>query len=338
MKIVAFADPYISADAIRDGLTTLTDSGMDLTVKTWPIETIEALQEINLEVEKHGPNGIDIPAELSEAAKEADILITQFTPIGADLINDCPNLKLIGVMRGGTENVDDDAAGQRNIPILNAPGRNARAVAEFAVGLILAETRNIARTHAAMKEGIWLKEFPNSSYVPEVENRQIGVVGAGAIGQLVMKFLHAMGAKCVYYDPYVTDCEYGTASESLEDLIETSDVITIHSRLSKATHHLISANLIKTMKPEAVVVNTARSGLIDESALLDALESKAIMGAAIDTFDDEPLPRDSRWLKLDNVTLTSHLAGTTEDAFLKSPKILAARILDHVNEGGVNGS
>lgn len=330
MKVLAIADPYISADDLADGLSELDSH--EITVMSWDVGTVEELQEINLAIEKEGPHGVPLPDDLHEAARTAEILIVQFAPIGAELIKECPDLKVIGVMRGGTENVDADAADAAGITVINAPGRNARAVAEFTVGMILGETRNIARTHKAMKDGVWLKEFPNSDYIPEIEDRTIAVIGAGAIGQLVMKFLSGMDARCLFYDPHVESSEYGERVESLEELVGMADVVTIHSRLSSETRHLIDRDILASMKPSAVIVNTARSGLIDEKALLDALESRAIAGAAIDTFDDEPLPHDSRWLTLDNVTLTSHLAGTTKDAFLKSPRIVARRIIDHLEK------
>ena len=184
-----------------------------------------------------------------------------------------------------------------------------------------------------MRRHVWLKEFPNlDSGIRELENLTVGIVGAGAIGQLVMKFLSGMDATCVYYDPYTAGCEYGTKLDDLAELVRVSDIISIHSRLTSDNHHLISAELIAQMKPSAILVNTARSGLVDEEALVDALRRRAIMGAAIDTFDVDPLPEDSPWLGLDNVTLTSHLAGSTLDAFHKTPAMLSARILDHLGQ------
>lgn len=333
MKIVAIADPYIPEPMLTEGLATLREAGHDVSVLAWEgADTIEKLQQINLDVEQHGPGGVDLPGPLQDAIRGAEVVITQFAPIGADLIGSCPDLKIIGVLRGGTENVDHEAARARGIPIINTPGRNARAVAEFTVGMILAETRNIARTHAKMMEGQWFKDFPNAGQVPELEGKTVGLVGAGNIGQLVMTFLSVFGVTCQYYDPYLDHCEHGTKVEDLDDLVSTSDIVAIHSRLTPENHHLIDARRIGLMKPSAVLINTARSGLVEEEALLDALEAGKIMGAAIDTFDVEPLPADSRWLTLDNVTITSHLAGTTRDAFVKTPIMLSARLLDAIGK------
>lgn len=327
MRILAIADAYIPLDMLQDGTAALVEAGHDVTYVEWETASIEKLQEVNLLVEQNGPNGVDLPEQIADRVRQSDIVITQFAPIGAELISSSPDLKIIGVLRGGTENVDGEAASKAGIAVLNTAGRNARAVAEFTVGMILAETRNIARTHAAMREHVWLKDFPNGDAIPELEGRTIGLVGAGAIGQLVMKFLTGMDARCQFYDPYQESSEYGTKVDSLEDLVSTSDVVTIHSRLTPDNHHLVSREMLALMKPNAILVNTARSGLVDEEALLETLREGRIAGAAIDTFDDEPLPEGSEWMALENVTITSHLAGTTRDAFVKTPKMLSARLL-----------
>lgn len=332
MKVLAIADAYIPLDMLRDGTTALVEAGHDVTYVEWETASIEKLQEVNLLVEQRGPNGVDLPESIVEKVRESDIVITQFAPIGAELIESSPNLKVIGVLRGGTENVDSAAAERAGIAVFNTAGRNARAVAEFTVGMILAETRNIARTHAAMRDHVWLKDFPNGDAIPELEGRTIGLVGAGAIGQLVMKFLSGMDARCVFYDPYQASSEYGEKVDRLDELMATSDIVTIHSRLTPENHHLVSRQMLALMKPSAVLVNTARSGLVDEEALLEALREKRIAGAAIDTFDVEPLASDSEWMKLDNVTITSHLAGSTRDAFVKTPRMLSERLLASLAE------
>ncbi len=327
MKILAIADAYIPADMLREGTQALVSAGHDVEVVSWGPPIVEELQEVNLEVEQNGPNGVVLPEELQEQIRAAEVVITQFAPLSDALIESSPGLKAIGVMRGGIENVDSEAARRRGVPIFNTQGRNARAVAEFAVGMILAETRNIARTHTAMRQHIWLKDFPNSADIPELEGRTVGVVGAGAIGQLVMKFLTAFDAKCIFYDPYTSSSDYGERVEDLDELLALSDIVTIHSRLTPDNHHLLDGRRLALHKPSAILVNTARSGLVDEQALISALQRHAIMGAAIDTFDEEPLPADSPWMSLDNATITSHLAGSTQDAFRKTPRLLSERLL-----------
>lgn len=328
MKILAIADAFIPLDMLTEGTRELADAGHDITYVEWESESIEKLQEVNLEVEQHGPNGVALPSDIADQIREAEVVITQFAPLGREVLSSSPNLKIVGVLRGGTENVDAEAAKAAGITVLNTGGRNARAVAEFTVGMILAETRNIARTHAAMTDHVWLKDFPNSDNIWELEGRTVGFIGAGNIGQLVMRFLKGMDMNCQFYDPYLESSEYGTKVESLEELVSTSDVVTIHSRLTEENHHLVGEKLLNLMKPTAVLVNTARSGLVDEKALLTALREGKIQGAAIDTFDEEPLAKDSEWMSLPNVTITSHLAGSTRDAFAKTPKMLSKKLLE----------
>lgn len=333
MDVLVIADAYLPVAAVTEGTAALVEAGHQVNIQAWGPATAEELQEINLAVEQRGANAVELPVELQQQVRAADVVITQFAPIGTKLIESAPRLKYIGVMRGGVENVDQAAADARGVVVVNTPGRNARAVAEFTIGLIIAETRNIARTHAAMRQHVWLKDFPNAGQIRELENRVLGVIGAGAIGELVMRFAAAMGMKCQFYDPYRQASDHGVKVDDLARLMSSSDVVSIHSRLVPETHHLVSAEMLALMKPTAVLVNTARSGLVDEQALLVALQENRIMGAAIDTFDIEPLPADSPWLSLENVTITSHLAGTTLDAFSKTPRLLCMRLLSIWEKG-----
>jgi D-3-phosphoglycerate dehydrogenase len=193
--------------------------------------------------------------------------------------------------------------------------------------LLFAEIRNIARSHAALKQAEWRKEFPNSAAIPEVYGKTIGIVGYGNIGRMVAGYLQAFGARIVFYDPFVTGTTEGVESLSLEELLRQSDIVSLNLRLSEETFHLIGAKELALMKPSAVLVNTSRSGVIDQAALVDALQRKQIMGAALDVFDVEPLPADDPLLQLDNVTLTAHLAGSTIDAFTNSPKLFVERFI-----------
>lgn len=331
MKIYAIADALIDEKMVVAGLAPLAEDH-ELEIGSWCTHSVEELQLINLKVEQDGANAVEISDDIVEKIGQADVVLTQFCPIGRTAIEAASNLKIIGVLRGGTENVDHDAAKERGIAVVNTPGRNAQAVAEFTVGLILAETRNIARTHTAMRDGIWLKDFPNAGQIPEIDGRTVGIVGAGEIGSLVMRFLTGMGAKCQFYDPMVDESPYGQKVDELAELVREADVLSLHARLSKETYHMISADLIRSMKPTAVFINTARSGLVDEEALIAALHDNSIMGAAIDTFDVEPLDDNSPWLELNNVTLTSHLAGSTVDAFRKSPLLILPRILQEIEK------
>ncbi len=326
MKLVAISDHYIPHDIMKRGLASLEAMGVDVEVRRWEHETLVELQEANLAVEQGGPDAVSLPSELFENLDDVEILVSQFTPIPTQMIEAATSLKVIGVLRGGVENIAVGLATKRGVSVLNTPGRNARAVAECTLGLILTEVRNLARSHACLMRGEWRREFANGMAIPELNEKTVGLVGYGAIGRLVAHYLEAFGSRILAFDPY---CQGDSAPAELVDLptlMKESDVVSLHARLSPETQHLIGAAELAMMKPTAILVNTARSGLIDEKALVEVLQQKKIMGAALDVFDEEPLPSDSPMLELDNVTITPHLAGSTIDAFLNSPKMMAGHL------------
>lgn len=330
MKIIAFGDNLITPEMLKAGLKQFEKNGDSVEIRDWSHDTVEDLQNDNIKIEQEGANAIEITnQDLLSGIENFDMIITQFMPIGKKIIDRAKNLKYIGVLRGGTENIDNTYAENKGIKVINTAGRNARAVAEFTVGMIISETRNIARTNAKMHEDIWFKDFPNKDNIPEIGGKTIGIIGFGHIGQLVAKFLSSFDAKIIFYDPYVKKTNLTVKKvDSIAYLIRHSDIITIHMRATKETLHIIDEDMFDLMKPSAYFINTARSALVDEKALIAALKEGRIAGAAIDTFDEEPLPADSEFLNLKNATLTSHLAGSTADAFKNTPKLFAQRFID----------
>lgn len=180
----------------------------------------------------------------------------------------------------------------------------------------MAEIRNIARAHANLAAGRWKRSYDNSDEIPELEGRTVGLVGYGAVGRLVAGFLRAFGCRIIAFDPYCREADVEIVG--LEELLARADIVSIHARLTEESRHLIGEKELALMKRSAILVNTARSGLVDEKALIKALREKRIMGAALDVFDTEPLPQGHELLMLGNVTLAPHLAGSTIDAFRKS--------------------
>jgi len=311
---------------MQKGLAELADQNIEVEVRHWAHPTLVALQEANLVLEQGGPEAITLPREITDNVDDFDMIVVQFAPVSRQLIEAASQLKLIGVLRGGTENVDVSFATGRGITVMNTPARNARAVAEGTMGMILAEIRNIARAHARLMGGVWGRSSPNSDAIPELYGMTVGLVGYGAVGRLVAGYLEAFGSKIIAHDPFPPDDPAPAVMVDLETLMSESDVVSIHARLIEETHHLIGKKALSLMKPSAVLVNSARSGLIDEEALVEALTERRIMGAALDVFDTEPLPADHPLLKLDNVTLTPHLAGSTRGAFRYSPDLLAGHL------------
>ena len=302
----------------------LKDYGNDIVVGDWE-PNWEKLQYRRLEVEKQGPEIETVPELVAQAGSDAELLAGLFVPVSSKVFDAMPNLKIVGVSRAGLENVNVAEATKRGVLVFNVQGRNAHAVSDFAVGMMLAECRNIARAHNSIKNGTWRKTFENSATVPELTGRNVGIIGFGYIGRLVAQKLSGFNMNRMVFDPYTSEediREAGCTKVDLETLMRESDFVTLHARLTESNKNMIGKKEIALMKPTAYLINTGRAGLVDQKALAAALKDKKISGAALDVFTTEPIPEDSDFLKLDNVTLTTHLAGTTADALGNSPSLL----------------
>lgn len=289
----------------------------ELVYDEWGDPDEVAFRSILLDIEKKGPDAVEIPTDFFAAQKDAAFVMGTFTPFAEKSVNELTGTKVIGTMRAGLENVDVKACTARGIAVLNANGRNADAVSDFAVGMMLSEARNIARSYYMMKTGTWATKFSNSKNIPDMREKTVGLVGFGQIGSRVAEKLSGFHMNIICYDPFVSEelaAKYNTKLVSKEELFEKADFISVHARLTPETEHMIGKEDIARMKPTAYFINTARSGLVDYDALLEALQQGKIAGAALDVFDQEPLPQDSPWLQLENVTLTSHIAGQTKDS------------------------
>lgn len=285
----------------------------------------QKLQARRLEVEKRGPEIEEVDTLIKEEGKDAELLAGLFIPISSKVFDAMPKLRIAGVSRAGLENVNVKEATKRGVLVFNIEGRNAEAVSDFAIGLMLSECRNIARAHFAIKNRQWRKEFSNSDWVPELKGKNVGIVGFGYIGRLVAQKLTGFGVNRMVYDPFVNPEDVraaGCIPVDKEALFRDSDFVTLHARMSESTKNLVGEKELAAMKPTAYLINTARAGLIDEKALITALGEGRIAGAGLDVFLDEPLKPESPFLTLDNVTLSTHIAGTTKEALTRSPEIL----------------
>ena len=327
MKLVGIGDLFIPEEYIKSGMDFLKEKDIEVSTVEWKLSGFDELQNINLLVEQGGREDFCSPDYICEAVKDADIIITQFFPIGKELIDKCSNLKYIGVLRAGYENVNLEYAQSKGIKVFNTVGRNAHAVSDFAIGVMIAEARNIARGHFGIKNGEWIREYPNSDSIPDFSGKTVGLVGYGEIGRLVAKKLSGFDVNVMVYDPYYKGNAINTVS--LEKVMAESDFISLHARLTKENEHMIGKKEISLMKKTAYLINTSRSGLVDEQALYDALKNNKIAGAALDVFDVEPPAKDYPLVTLPNVTLTPHMAGGSKDAFLNTPKLLAKGIADY---------
>jgi D-3-phosphoglycerate dehydrogenase len=269
--------------------------------------------------------------EVVAQVADASIVVTQLAPFSAGIMDRLPNLRMIAVSRGGPVNIDKAAARRRRILVVNTPGRNASAVAEFTLGAILAETRLITRGHEALRRGEWRGDLYRADLTGrELSEMTVGVIGYGHIGTKVVRILKAFGCRILVCDPYVElsvdDVRDDVVRVSLDRVLAESDVVTLHARVTEETRGFIGAEQFAAMKTGAYFVNTARGALVDYPALTEALKSRHLRGAAIETFGVEPVPADWELLQLDNVTLTPHIAG----ASVKTIKFAAEAVAEEV--------
>ena len=247
---------------------------------------------------------------------DADILVTQLAPMSRGMLERLPKLKMIAVSRGGPVNIDMQAARDHGVLVVNTPGRNASAVAEFTLGAILAETRKIRVGHEALRAGTWRGDLYRADVTGrELNELTVGVIGYGNIGTKVVKLLLAFGAKVLVNDPYIQlapeDAAAGVELVSFDRIIADSDVVTLHPRVTEETRGLMNAAAFAAMKPGALFVNTARGPLCDYDALYTALTEGRLGSAMLETFAVEPVPADWPLMQLPNVTLTPHIAGAS---------------------------
>jgi len=256
------------------------------------------------------------PDEVLGYVRDSEIVVTHLAPFSAKMLDRLPKLKLIAVSRGGPVNIDMGSARARGVLVVNTPGRNASAVAEFTIGAIIAETRLITRGHDALRKGVWRGDLYRADLTgDEISQMTIGVIGYGHIGTKVVRLLKAFGAKILVADPYVQlsaeDARDGVGLVSLEELLRESDVVTLHARVTPETRGFIGREQFAAMRRGAYFINTARGPMVDYDALTDALKSGRLRGAMLETFAVEPTPADLELLRLENVTLTPHIAGAS---------------------------
>ncbi|MET7796608.1 2-hydroxyacid dehydrogenase [Streptomyces decoyicus] len=285
-------------------------------------------------MEREGPAAVPVPAEIVEALGDAEVLAVHFAPVSRAVLEAAPKLRAVCVARTGLENVDLPAATERGIAVVPVFGRNASAVAELALGLMLTEARDIARADASVKAGGWRKDFGGPGH--EVGGSTVGLVGMGHVGRELTRRLRGFGARILVHDPYLPDAviaEHGALRADLDTVFLESDFVQVLARLTSETERFIGRREFALMKHTAFFINTARSRLVDTDALYEALATGSIAGAGLDVHDQEPLPADSPWRALDNVTLTTHYAGDTVTTNLRSAH-LVARSIDELARTG----
>jgi len=296
--------------------------------------------------------------ELCEKVESTDILLVGYENISRRVVESAKNLKLIGVSRSNPINVDMETVNQKKIPVLHTPGRNSIAAAEFTIGLMLSQARNIGKGDQSLRNGkytgkplqdvfqvnptrdlIW--NIDGDSPYTHLRGRELngcilGLIGLGNVAVRVATIAKAFGMQVITYSPdrdAERARELGITRVSLDRLLSESDFISIHCSVTQETRALLGNEEFKLMKPSAYLINTARASVVDQKALIVALQSNQIAGAALDVFWYEPLPANHPLLGMDNVIMTPHLAGSTQEVPERHSKMLVDDVIAWMDGG-----
>lgn len=245
------------------------------------------------------------------------LIVRSRTKVTQEVIDKGHQLKVIGRVGSGLDNIDVKEAKKRKIAIINSPESNSGAVSELTLGLILSLLRKLSLAYSSMSDGLWLKKDLKGE---ELDGKKVGIIGYGRIGRRLVKLLAAFGAKVDYFSR-------SQKTNSLKYIFKNSDIISVHLPLTNETKNLINGKLLSLMKPDSFFVNTSRGAVVEEKILLKILQEKKIAGAALDVFWQEPLPPTSPWRKLSNVILTPHIAASTNEALKKGTQTVIDGII-----------
>ena len=263
---------------------------------------------------------------------EVDGILVRGKHVTRDVIAQAPNLKVVGRHGVGYDGVDIEACRERGIHVVNAPRANVRSVAELIVARFLEMSRGLYAANEGLRQGVFTRIAPPELVGSEVTGKTLGLIGMGNIPRTVAEMMEsAFQVKVCGYDPFISreDAEkYGIEKvDTLEELLERSDLVSINVHLTKETENMISGPLFDHFKPNAIFVNTARGHIVNEDDLYDALVAGKLKAAAFDVFADEPLPKDSRLLTLKNFSATPHIGGNTEEALYRTGMAVVKNVL-----------
>jgi len=296
------------------------------------VEETEELAKVNAELVWADCTNED---EVIEAAKDADVILVWGGQITRRVMEALPKCKAIILGSVGFDAVDIDAATDNSIIVVNNPSLQwcGEEVSNHAIVLLLACAKKLVLLNNYTKQGRWAEAKQAIWPLGSIYGQTLGLVGCGSIGRMTTRKAQCFGLRILGYDPYVDKSlakEYGITLVSLPELLKESDFVSVHTFLSEETRHLMGEKEFKQMKPTAYFINTARGPVVDEPALIKALQEKRIAGAGLDVFEKEPVDLDNPLLKMDNVVVTPHSASYSDAAF-KRPRIImlqeAARVL-----------
>lgn len=320
MKVVAVLDGTPTAAQIAEGLAKQAELKPGL----FDLKVIE-VQRTGTKFLGADAEGAEIreyagtPEQLIPHVGDADVLAVHIAPVSRSVIDAAPNLKLIACARGGPVNVNVDYAASRGIAVVYTPGRNADAVADITIGMMIVQARSMFRAANTLRHDpdlAWNREERKTYVGTELPGKTLGLVGFGAVGRKVVRRALGFDMRVLVYDPYIDPqsiSETGAEPCDLDRLLAESDFVSLHMRLTEETESFVNAEFLAKMKPTAYLINTARGGVVDEQALYKALTSGAIAGAALDVMREEPPSAANPLLSLDNVTVLPHIGGQTRE-------------------------
>lgn len=283
------------------------------------------------------PSLVDDRAGLFAALANADaVIVRNRTQVNQDMLDAAPRLRVVGRLGVGLDNIDLDACKSRDIAVLPATGANTLSVVEYVIGAALTLVRGAYFSNAAMIAGDWPRGTLGNG--GEVSGRLMGLVGFGAIAQAVAERAKNLGMKVAAHDPFLPSDHpawSGVESCSVEDLLEKADVVSVHVPLTKNTANMIDADAISRMKRGAVLINTARGGIVDEAALAEALKAGQLGGAALDVFATEPLTAEAGkvFAGVPNLILTPHIAGVTNEGNTRVSLMTVSNVAEALAKG-----
>jgi len=275
----------------------------------------------------------DRAALLASLADARAVIVRNRTQVDAELLDHAPKLQAVGRLGVGLDNIDLDLCTARNVTVYPATGANDLAVAEYAISAALMLLRGVWQAGAQVAAGEWPR---SSSIGREASGKRFGLIGFGSIAREVASRAKALGMQVCVYDPYLPQDDRawsGTDPVSLQDIAETCDVVSVHVPLTNETRNLIDADFIGGMKKGAILINTARGGVVDERALVTALQSGKLGGAALDVFDSEPVDATGgeTFESAPNLLLTPHIAGISEESNLRVSRVTAENVARHLS-------
>lgn len=268
-----------------------------------------------------------------EIEQATALLVRSRTKINSDLLEKAKKLKAVVTATSGHDHIDLDAARKKNVTVMSVPDANTESAAEHTLLLMLGVLRRLGETACLLRDGRWKDDL---SIGRELKGQTVGLIGLGRVGSRVAELTQAFGAEVIAFDPYQEDEKFqklGIERMGLTEVLAQAEILSLHVPLNSETRHMIRADTLELTQDGLILINTSRGSVIDESALVTALDSKQILGAGLDVFEHEPLARDSRLRKMPNVLLTPHIGAYTHEAFARASYLAVNKLIDFLKTG-----